>query len=188
MSRLKSNPNIDLSSLHLTGVSFEVFDDGSVSISSEKTGLFSTLSVKEKEWRKVIFGSFLDRNTLKIEAVGIIKPHKSILRTLLERKYRTPNRIIHINGKNIGVLEICRGAKSIFGTRSLPLHHALKKWETLYYDHTTKDVQIYYKGRLFAAATYHNGIYQFLILKDEFIPLCLGLALASIDSLDNEFI
>lgn len=187
MSRLKNNPNIDLSSLHLTGVSFEVFDNGSVSIFSEKTGSFSTLSVKEKEWRKVIFGSFLDRNTLKIEAVGRTKLHKSILRTMLERKYRTSDRVIHINGKNIGVLEECRGAKSIFGSRSLPFHHALKKWETLYYDCTTKDVQIYYKGRLFAAAKYNEKSYQFLILKDEYLLLCLGLALASIDSADNEF-
>lgn len=187
MSRLKSNPNIDLSKLHLTGLSFKVLENGAISIFDEKADEVNELSVKEKGWRKVISGTLFGKNTVRIDAIGKRPMHKSIINTLLESKDRSSSRSIVINGKKIGVLKECYGLKSSYWVKSLPYHHELKNWETLYYEKTTKDVQIYYRGKLFAAAKYYKGIYLFLILKDGYVPLCLGLALAAIDGEDNRY-
>lgn len=187
MGRLKSNPDIDLSKLHLTGLSFKVSNTGGISIYNEKTDEVNELTVKEKGWRKTITGTLFGNNTVRIDAIGKRPIHKSIINTLLESKDRSSSRAIEINGKKIGTLKECYGLKSSWWVKSLPYHHELKNWETLYYDKTTKDVQIYYRGKLFAAAKYYKGIYQFLILKDDFIPLCVGLSLAAIDSEDNRY-
>lgn len=187
MSRLKSNPDIDLSKLHLTGLSFKASNTGGISIYNEKTDEVNELTVKEKGWRKTITGTLFGNNTVRIDAIGERPIHKSIINTLLESKDRSSNRAIEINGKKIGTLKECNGFKSSWWVKSLPYHHELKNWETLYYDKTTKDVQIYYRGQLFAAAKYCEGIYQLLILKDDFIPLCIGLSLAAIDSEDNRY-
>lgn len=187
MSKIKSNPNIDLSKLNLTGISFKISEEGNISIYNEKTDELNDLTIKEKGWRKVICGSFFGTNTIRIDAIGKRPMHKSIINTLLESKDRSSSRLIKINGKKIGILKECYGLKSSWWIKSLPYHHKLKNWETLFYDKTTKDVQIYYKGKIFAAAKYYKGIYHFLILKDNFIPLCLGLAIAAIDSEDNRY-
>lgn len=187
MSKLKSNKNIDLSKLHLTEISFKVFDNGDISIFDEKNDEINELSIVIKGWRKVISGKTFGSNTVRISAIGRRPLHRSILNTLMETKDRTSSRSIEINGKKIGTLKECLGLKQRWWVKSLPYHHKLNSWETLYYDKTTKDVQIYNKGKLFAAAKYYKGIYHFLILKDEFKHICLGLALASIDSEDNRY-
>ena len=187
MSRLKSNPNIDLSKLQLTRISFKITDDGSILVFDAEKENICTLTIKEKGWRKVISGNIFDDCSIKIEAVGKRPMHKSIINTLLESKDRTSNRIISINGKKIGELKECLGLRNSYWVHSLPYHHALKNWETLYYDNTTKDVQIYYRGKLFAAAKFFKGTYQFLILKQNYLTLCVALAIAAIDTEDNRY-
>ena len=105
MGRLKSNPDIDLSKLHLTGLSFKVSNTGGISIYYEKTDEVNELTVKEKGWRKTITGTLFGNNTVRIDAIGKRPIHKSIINTLLESKDRSSSRAIEINGKKIGTLE-----------------------------------------------------------------------------------
>ena len=185
MSRLKNNPNICLDELHMTSISFQIATE--ISILDDKTKIRNVLKVEEKGWRKVIFGTTYDKNSVRIEAVGKKPLHKSIIMTMTTPTDRSSNRVVGVNGKKIGVLEECLGLRNSYWIHALPYHHAMKNWETLYYDNSTRDVQIYYKGHIFAAAKYYDGVYKMLILKDEYLPLCIGLAIAAIDSKDNRY-
>lgn len=185
MSSIKCNANIDISDLHLTEISFKIDINGFIYIFDEKTDDVNTLLIEEKGWRRVISGVLFDNNTIKIEAVGKEQIHRTVFGTILEPEERTSERIIRINGENFGTLRECSSLKFSWLIEPQPYHHTLNNWETFYYGNTTRDVQIYYKSNLFAVAKYYKGFYQFLILKNNYLSFCLGLALAAIDSSDN---
>lgn len=126
MSKLKSNPNVDLSKLHLTGLSFKITETGAIFVFSEKNEEINELTVKEKGWRKTITGTLFGNNTVRIDAIGKRPMHKSIINTLLESKDRSSSRAIEINGKRIGTLKECYGLKSSWWVKSLSYHHELK--------------------------------------------------------------
>ena len=81
MSKLKSNPNIDLSKLHLTGLSFKITETGAIFVFSEKNEEINELTVKEKGWHKTITGTLFGNNTVRIDATGKRPIHKSIINT-----------------------------------------------------------------------------------------------------------
>ena len=184
MGRLRSNPNIDISKLKETKIVIALRHAGFFTITNKETSESHDLQVEVKGWKKVVYGLAYDKVTYKIVAVGKMPMHRDLLRMIGEKKQRTRNRIIAVNGKRIGELGECAGARQGYHINSLPLHHSLKHWETLYYDNSSKDVQVYYKGKLFAVARL-NGNYHVYILKEEYLPLCLGLILAAIDSRDG---
>ena len=186
---LKSNPNIDLSELHSTDIFFKISENASIFVENKRTNETNELSIKEKGWRKVISGTLFEQITVQIEAIGKKRSHKGqlLIEYLLEPKYRSSDRKIIVSGEKLGVLKQCYGLRSAWLVRSLPYHHSLQNWETLYYDNSTKDVQVYYKGKIFAAAKHYKGTYEFFILKDEYTAICLGLVLAAIDAKDNRY-
>lgn len=126
MSKLKSNPNVDLSKLHLTGLSLKL-PKLALFLFFLKNEEINELTVKEKGWRKTITGTLFGNNTVRIDAIGKRPMHKSIINTLLESKDRSSSRAIEINGKRIGTLKECYGLKSSWWVKSLPYHHELKK-------------------------------------------------------------
>lgn len=186
MPSVKSNPNIDLSKLHISGVSFKVTEDGSFVIFFAKTESLNTLSIEQKGRQRIISGILFKNNTIKIETVVIKESfHRTLFGTIIDTTGRTSDRIIQINGEKVGILEESFDSRNAWEFNSQPYYCMLDNWETLYYDNTTLDVQIYYKRKLFAVAKYFKGTYQFLIREDNYLLLCLGLALASIDSREN---
>lgn len=185
MRRGRSKENVDLSGLHQTGISFEI-SNGKISIFNVRALETNVLAVKEKSWRKTISGRLFGRNTIKIEAVGKKHLSKSLLSTMLAVKKRSPDRIINVNGKKIGVLKDKRRDINWL-IQPCPLRHFLDCWETLYYYKTTRSVLIMNKGKLFAAAEFNEGVYRLLVSEDDSLLLCLALSLASIDALDNRY-
>lgn len=172
MSFLRNNPKIDLTALHPTGINFIVNGDGTYAITDEKSGATNLLSCIDKRKNRSVFGVAYDGIKITIDAVvGGLK-----------YTYRFPYRTIHIGRVRLGTLKLCQGVRTNYFVLSLPLHHKLGNWETLYYDHTTKDVQIYNKGCLFAVAKFEAKKYRLLILEDGSTIQCLALALAAIDS------
>ena len=166
MSKLENNPNIDTSFLPYSGISFKVSVFG-ITVLDTKENNKSTLEIQTKHLNKAIFGNVFGRATIKIDAV-IKKHHRR--HSFFEPKYRSQDRIIYINGKKIGVLEEYCGARS-WGANSLPFHHEMNKWDTLYYDNASKDVQIYCNSSLVAVAKY----------VDEYYNLCKVSCLLRID-------
>ena len=194
VSKLQSNPNIDLSKLQPTGIFFQV-NPRSFLVIEGKTNAEYPLSTQEKKWRKTISGELPGGDTIKIKAVGKKKP---IGRThfviellimsffqIFKPKYRSRVRIVEMNGRRVGVLDECLGARRILGRQSLPRHCSLNSWETLYYDHSTKDVQIYHHGNLVGVAKYASDTYEVLSLDGTNKSLFTALAIASIDALDG---
>lgn len=173
MSFLRNNPKIDLSGLHPTGVTFSVNHDGTYAITDERSGVTNLLSSIDKGKNRSVFGIAYDGVKITIDAV---------VGGLPRRRCRFPYRVINIDGVKLGTLKLCQGVRQDYFIISLPLHHKLGNWETLYYDHTIKDVQIYNRGCLFAVAKYEKGIFSLLISKNELTLQCLALALAAIDS------
>lgn len=186
MSSVKSNPNIDLSRLHISGVSFKITEDGSFAIFFAKTEGLNTLSLEQKGQKRIISGTLFKNNTIKIETVVIKESfHRTIFGAIIDSTGRSSDRAVQINGEKVGILEECSDSKNAWEFNSQPYCCVLDNWETLYFDNTTLDVQIFYKRKLFGVAKYFKGTYQFLIREDNYLLLCLGLALASIDSREN---
>lgn len=157
---------------------------GKIEVTDTLTNKTKVLITKEKDWKKTTKGVAFDKNTYLIK----VAPRKHIYRGGLVpevRTYRTRNRVIYINHKRIGILKEGLPFARALLTPLVPVHHKLKRWETYYYDKTTKEVKVYHAKTLYALASYHKGVYEISILNEEFLSLCLGLILAAIDSVDS---
>ncbi|MBO4667574.1 MAG: hypothetical protein J5666_05575 [Bacilli bacterium] len=158
---------------------------GKIEVKDTLTNKTNVLITKEKDWKKTTKGVAFDKNTYLIEVTPWRRiKKKGHLVPIIETR-RTRNRTIHINHKKIGVLkEKEQLARALF-TQLVPIHHKLKRWETYYYDKTTKEVKVYHAKTLYALASYHKGVYEISIMDEKYLALCVGLILAAIDSVDS---
>ena len=188
-TQLKYDSHIDISALSYSNISFEYANKKSIVMVETPDGVINPLTVRENGWKKTISGNVFGDNEIKIRAVGAKRMHRSMIDTLLDSKRRTSHRIIEINGKTIGTLKRKPATlRDLLSIKIFPLHHVLDDWDTLYYDGSTKDVQIYYKTKLFAVAKHEKGnCYRLLVSQKEHMVLCFCLALASIDGKDSSF-
>lgn len=157
---------------------------GKIEVTDTFTNKTNVLVTKEKGWKKTTKGVAYDKNTYLIE----VKPWRHIVKTAYLSKVKTDrsrDRIIHINHKRIGTLKEKSLLKRALFTQLVPLHHKLKRWETYYYDKSTKEVKVYHGKTLYAQARYHNRMYEIYILDKEYLSLCIGLILGAIDSIDS---
>ena len=176
----------ELSGFKDSDLSFEVGRD-SISIFDRRKNSKTILTIKENGWKKEISGTAFEGQTIWIGAVGK-KPWHRPLKNMFRSKGRSSDRAIKINGRNLGILEKCRGSRERFFDRSSPHHHKTGTWETYYYEKTSWNVHIHCNGEMFAYAKYHNGTYQLLIKELRYSLICLALAIASIDTVDCEYL
>ncbi len=177
MSRLKANPNIDIKGLKKSKISFI----HNMIIDNEKE-TSNKLVMEVKRGKSVLKGTMFDKTTVEIIPISKRGLHKGIFNTLTSPKHPTTDREIKLNGKKLGVLKEAYGLRKEFLAKSLPIHGELKHWETLYYDKSSREIQVYFRGDIFAVAKLEGMYHVVYIKKLEYLDVCLALMLASMDS------
>lgn len=177
MSRLKANPDIDIKGLKKSKISFI----HNMIIDNEKE-TSNKLVMEIKRGKSSLKGIIYDKVSIEIIPISKRGLHKGLFNTLTSPKHPTSDREIILNKKKLGILKEAYGLRKEFFAKSLPIHGELKHWETLYYDKSSREIQVYYRGSIFAVAKPEGPYHVVYIKKLEYLDVCLALMIASQDS------